>query len=292
MQPDSAPISSNKDEGSVLGDNNSSQSDLKSQAPKKNYLFMFLGLLFALILVSGGYFLAKTTNLLRQNDPQVPTSKECSYDGKIYKPGESVPSKDGCNSCSCSEDGQVSCTAMACENSGSQNTIAPTVQLSSASVFSSVTPIPSKTYIDEEFGYQVSYNPTSWMFRHTYGKGGISNSDTSGTPRIISGFDLHKPSNMNASAIIVLNVLEAKNETDIDEWIKKYDLNIPENASTQMILNENFRAREYTYKYDTSDRFARKSRYFINEDKVFRVYYSEVGELSQETTQIVETLKP
>lgn len=292
MQPDSPSISSSNDEGSVLVGANSPQSGSKPQGPRKKYLYIFLGLLFALILVSGGYFLAKTTDLLKRNGPQLPVSKECSYDGKIYKPGESVPSKDGCNSCSCSEDGKVSCTAMACEDSGYQNTIAPTVQPSSTSVFSTVTPIPSKTYIDEEFGYQVTYNPTSWMFRHTYGKGGISNSDTSGTPRTISGFDLHRPSNMNASAIIVLNVLEAKNETDIDEWIKKYDLNVPKNASTQMILNEDFRAREYTYKYDTSDRFARKSRYFINEDKVFRIYYSEVGELSQETTQIVETFKP
>ena len=38
----------------------------------------------------------------------------CSYDGKVYKPGDSFPSSDGCNSCGCSADGSVACTLRAC----------------------------------------------------------------------------------------------------------------------------------------------------------------------------------
>lgn len=38
----------------------------------------------------------------------------CEYGGETYEPGEDVPSGD-CNSCTCSEDGEVSCTTIACD---------------------------------------------------------------------------------------------------------------------------------------------------------------------------------
>ncbi len=38
----------------------------------------------------------------------------CSYDSEAYAPGDSFPSTDGCNTCSCSSAGNVSCTRKAC----------------------------------------------------------------------------------------------------------------------------------------------------------------------------------
>ncbi len=38
----------------------------------------------------------------------------CEYSGRTYMYGESFTSDDGCNSCSCAENGQVACTDMAC----------------------------------------------------------------------------------------------------------------------------------------------------------------------------------
>jgi len=38
----------------------------------------------------------------------------CSYDGETYSPGDSFPSTDGCNTCSCSSTGNVGCTKRAC----------------------------------------------------------------------------------------------------------------------------------------------------------------------------------
>lgn len=38
----------------------------------------------------------------------------CEYDGVSYEVGDSFPANDGCNTCSCTEDG-VACTEMACE---------------------------------------------------------------------------------------------------------------------------------------------------------------------------------
>lgn len=49
----------------------------------------------------------------------------CSYEGQEYQAGESVPSIDGCNSCSCDESGQVACTDMACEDDLSSDLLIP-----------------------------------------------------------------------------------------------------------------------------------------------------------------------
>ncbi len=44
------------------------------------------------------------------------TTQRCEYNGWAYADGESFPSSDGCNTCSCSN-GDVVCTEMACINS-------------------------------------------------------------------------------------------------------------------------------------------------------------------------------
>lgn len=292
METEPVTLNDKKEEKNDLTDNLPQQISPNTVIRKKTFLYISLVLVFLLTAILGGYFLINKTDFLKQNGLPPILPKNCTLNGKTYKPDEPFKSPDGCNSCSCGRDGQISCTAMACDPTDSMDPTSSSLKTTSVPVIASSTQIPLKTYRDEEYGYVVSYNPNNWMFRHTYGKGGISNSDTSGNPKIISGFDLHKPSNINASAIIVLNVLEAKGETDIDQWIKEYDLNVPKNASTQMILNEGFRAREYTYKYDSTDSFARKSRYFIQNDKVFRIFYSEVDALSAETIQVVEEFNP
>jgi hypothetical protein len=42
------------------------------------------------------------------------TSGGCVVDGKRHKSGERFPAADGCNTCSCGDDGNVQCTAMGC----------------------------------------------------------------------------------------------------------------------------------------------------------------------------------
>ena len=52
--------------------------------------------------------------------PQEPTGDipgtcaACSYDGMPYQAGDSFPSTDGCNSCTCFEGGMIACTLRAC----------------------------------------------------------------------------------------------------------------------------------------------------------------------------------
>lgn len=41
----------------------------------------------------------------------------CDYNGQTYKAGQGFMDAEGCNSCSCSENGEVACTLMACETS-------------------------------------------------------------------------------------------------------------------------------------------------------------------------------
>ena len=42
------------------------------------------------------------------------TGASCMYEGTLHKAGESFPDRDGCNTCSCGEDGSVACTERAC----------------------------------------------------------------------------------------------------------------------------------------------------------------------------------
>lgn len=42
----------------------------------------------------------------------------CEYDGKVYAPGAKFPSEDNCNTCTCTETGDVACTERACLPSG------------------------------------------------------------------------------------------------------------------------------------------------------------------------------
>ena len=72
-------------------------------------------ILIALVTVlSILFFFLYIRNQTSSNVP-VP-SGTCSYNGITYKTGEGFVASDGCNSCSCSADGQVACTAMACES--------------------------------------------------------------------------------------------------------------------------------------------------------------------------------
>jgi len=57
------------------------------------------------------------------NEPAPPTPsaktsgtqpRACQHAGKTYVAGDSFPSADGCNTCTCTEQGSVSCTERAC----------------------------------------------------------------------------------------------------------------------------------------------------------------------------------
>jgi hypothetical protein len=41
-------------------------------------------------------------------------AKTCSYGGETYATGQTFPATDGCNTCSCGQDGAVACTKRAC----------------------------------------------------------------------------------------------------------------------------------------------------------------------------------
>lgn len=90
-------------------------------AHKSNrFIYALVISLFLLSFVSAAYFFLQNQSLKSQLG--LPTFKfpwmraTCSYEGQTYKVGESVPSIDGCNSCSCDESGQIACTDMACYN--------------------------------------------------------------------------------------------------------------------------------------------------------------------------------
>jgi hypothetical protein len=42
----------------------------------------------------------------------------CEFNGMTFQPGDEFPAGDGCNSCFCSDEGDVSCTRSVCPDAG------------------------------------------------------------------------------------------------------------------------------------------------------------------------------
>lgn len=128
--------------------------------PKKSgnifkYLFyisflVFLGVCGAIAYTL--FFNPPTPPSSNQTATPTPTPSSpatCQLNDKTYQVGESVPSADGCNSCSCSSDGTIACTAMACDT---------TPSASPASSSSSL-----KKYSNDSYGVSFDY-PNDWSF--------------------------------------------------------------------------------------------------------------------------------
>lgn len=84
-------------------------------------LFLGLIIMFGFVLAFGIMSYNLFPNNSNRNSSTVSAELKCLYEGKYYSPGQGFPASDGCNSCSCSPNGQVACTLMACERSFDTN---------------------------------------------------------------------------------------------------------------------------------------------------------------------------
>lgn len=112
--------------------------------------------LFALIVSFGAlayFFLQNQTlkNQLGLPSLKIPhTQKTCDYNGQTYKAGQGFQSTDGCNSCSCSENGEVACTEMACMSDDEVTQTDPTANWKTyTSMIGYSIKVPSGTSISE-----------------------------------------------------------------------------------------------------------------------------------------------
>lgn len=86
----------------------------------KSHKFLITGLIVLLLLtaVSAAYMFSQNQSFRSQlglpSFKFLRSHKTCTYNDQTYQSGEGFQSIDGCNSCSCSETGEVTCTAMAC----------------------------------------------------------------------------------------------------------------------------------------------------------------------------------
>jgi len=113
-------------------------------------ILLVLSLIIFLIVVSAVVyfvFFNKTASdnsdnsIIETITPTPISSVTCTLNDKTYKVGESFPSADGCNTCSCTEDSSIVCTSMACESTKSAT---PTVT-KSATTSSKIKVIPTPT---------------------------------------------------------------------------------------------------------------------------------------------------
>jgi hypothetical protein len=123
-------------------------------------LFVFSLVIFVLVLAALGFFYFKNQNnsdSLNNNVSEItptPISTDlCSLNDKTYQIGESFPSTDGCNTCTCESINVITCTEKACApiptsvatNSANKLTITPTKTATSSVKKTTSTATPSST---------------------------------------------------------------------------------------------------------------------------------------------------
>ena len=78
---------------------------------KDNKILLIVGVVVVLCIAAAAvYFL-----FFNGKDLDIFGGGSCTQDGIEYSDGDSVPSKDSCNTCSC-VDGEITCTLMACDD--------------------------------------------------------------------------------------------------------------------------------------------------------------------------------
>jgi len=122
-------------------------------------ILFVLSLVIFLIVVSAvafTYFKSQKSSTIEDqsstiSDTPTPVSSvTCTLNDKTYKVGESFPSADGCNTCSCSENGSIACTEKACANT-------PTITKSATT---SAIPKDWKTYTNSIYKFAFNYPST------------------------------------------------------------------------------------------------------------------------------------
>lgn len=80
----------------------------------------------------------------------------CELNGFIYKEGQSFPSADDCNTCTCKPSGEISCTEKEC--------VSTTPATDSATKLNTTPDIPSDwdIYINPQYKYSINYSP-EWV---------------------------------------------------------------------------------------------------------------------------------
>lgn len=108
------------------------------------------------------------------------------------------------------------------------------------------------------------------------------------TNDIVSGVDLHYPSNFYAQAAVVINVLDSHGLADIDEWIKQYDLNYPKNAEVSTQTFNGVMAKKYTY--SNQENMQNRALYFIKGKYAYRIWFwGKSDENLAKATEIVDS---
>lgn len=127
------------------------------------FLIIAAGLAYFLFLVPSNTTKNKTDNstpsvtptLSETNDNSSNESGICELNNKTYQVGESFTSADGCNTCSCSSAGVITCTEKACTG-----TPTVTTATKSATTNSSI-PLDWKSYVDTTYKVSINY-PSDW----------------------------------------------------------------------------------------------------------------------------------
>ena len=126
----------------------SSQSDKPKTSRLVKFLFTFSLITFLLVVAGLVYFVINPDTKTKLDNPTTPnptpvstqTGVTCELNGFIYNEGQSFPSADGCNTCTCESTGEIGCTEKDCDSRTPDNSATPATDSATNSLI--ITPSP------------------------------------------------------------------------------------------------------------------------------------------------------
>jgi len=137
-------------------------------------------------------------------------------------------------------------------------------------------------YQNENYNYEIFYD-NRWEFRITYGE----EVEKAVKTDVLSGFDLHRYLNEVAVANIGVNILSTKGETELDQWLEKYELNEPSNDHIKIEFNG---VEANYYSYQQTEGMKNRALFFLKNDHFIKIWWwAKTSQSLKEATAIVET---
>ena len=141
--------------------------------PPQNNLFKIIFIISLIIFVLTAtvlafvYFKSKnnqkspTSSTIIETAPTPTISDTCFLNDKTYQTGKTFTATDGCNTCTCVSQNNISCTDKECPSSKSATESAVN---STKTATSSSIPQDWKTYTNSTYKYSINY-PNTWAFK-------------------------------------------------------------------------------------------------------------------------------
>lgn len=133
------------------------QSDKPKTSRLVKFLFTFSLIIFLLVAAGLVYFIINPNTKTKLDNPTTPnptpvstqTGVTCELNGFIYNEGQSFPSADGCNTCTCESTGEIGCTEKDCTDITITSATKSAAKLTTTPISANKAELNTDSYIGE-----------------------------------------------------------------------------------------------------------------------------------------------